>query len=65
MLTVAEPPRETPIIAEADLVVCGGGQGGLPAAGTATALAVHDRVVPRDAYVDEPRYLLRTDEALV
>jgi len=32
MRTITEPKREMPIIAEADVVVCGGGPGGLPAA---------------------------------
>jgi len=31
MRTITEPRRETPIVAEADVVVCGGGPGGLPA----------------------------------
>lgn len=30
--TITEPSRETPIVAEADVVVCGGGPGGVPAA---------------------------------
>jgi ribulose 1,5-bisphosphate synthetase/thiazole synthase len=29
---IQEPPRETPVVAEADVVVCGGGPGGFPAA---------------------------------
>jgi len=32
MLTITEPRRQIPIAAEADVVVCGGGPGGLPAA---------------------------------
>jgi len=32
MSVILEPSRETPIIAEADVVVCGGGPGGVPAA---------------------------------
>ena len=32
MRTITEPKREIPIVAEADVVVCGGGPGGLPAA---------------------------------
>jgi hypothetical protein len=32
VLTITEPQREIPIIEEADVVVCGGGPGGLPAA---------------------------------
>jgi len=32
MHTILEPAREIPIIAEADVVVCGGGPGGFPAA---------------------------------
>lgn len=32
MRTITEPSREIPVIAEADVVVCGGGPGGFPAA---------------------------------
>jgi len=32
MSVIVEPSRETPVIAEADVVVCGGGPGGAPAA---------------------------------
>ncbi|RKY63926.1 MAG: FAD-dependent oxidoreductase, partial [Candidatus Latescibacterota bacterium] len=32
MRTITEPPREIPVVAEADVVVCGGGPGGFPAA---------------------------------
>jgi hypothetical protein len=32
MLTITEPQRRIPIVAEADVVICGGGPGGLPAA---------------------------------
>ena len=34
--TIHEPAREIPIVAEADVVVCGGGPGGVPAAIAAT-----------------------------
>ena len=32
MRTIAEPRKEIPVIAEADVIVCGGGPGGLSAA---------------------------------
>jgi len=32
MRTVSEPARDTPVVAEAEVVVCGGGPGGFPAA---------------------------------
>lgn len=32
MRTIAEPSREIPVVAQADVVVCGGGPGGFPAA---------------------------------
>lgn len=32
MRTITEPAREIPVVAEADVVVCGGGPGGFPAA---------------------------------
>ncbi|RKY66755.1 MAG: FAD-dependent oxidoreductase [Candidatus Latescibacterota bacterium] len=32
MRTITEPSREVPVLAEADVVVCGGGPGGFPAA---------------------------------
>jgi len=38
MYAITEPPREVPVVAEAEVVVCGGGPGGLP---TAIAAARH------------------------
>ena len=32
MKMIAEPPRQVPVVVEADVIVAGGGPGGLPAA---------------------------------
>jgi hypothetical protein len=51
MQTIREPSREVPIIAEADVVVCGGGPGGFPAAIAAARHGARTILIERHGYL--------------
>lgn len=51
MATITERPRELPIYAEVDVVVCGGGPGGLPAAITAARHGAKTLLIERYGFL--------------
>lgn len=51
MDTVHEPAREVPVVADADVVVCGGGPGGLPAAIAAARTGASTVLVERHGFL--------------
>jgi len=51
MKTLREPARRVPVIAEADVVVAGGGPGGLPAAIAAARHGAQVLMVERYGYL--------------
>ncbi len=51
MFTIREPSREVPVYADADVVVCGGGPGGLPAAIAAARHGARTLLVERYGFL--------------
>ena len=51
MQTIHEPSREIPVVAEADVVVCGGGPGGFPAAIAAARHGARTILIERHGYL--------------
>ena len=51
MLTIEEPSRELPIYADVDVVVCGGGPGGLPAAIAAARHGARTLLIERHGFL--------------
>ncbi len=51
MRTIREPAREIPVVAEAEVVVCGGGPGGFPAAIAAARHGARTLLIERHGYL--------------
>ncbi len=51
--TLRETGRDVPVLGEVDVLVCGGGPGGIGAAVAAAALAARKRVTPRQLDVPD------------
>jgi flavin-dependent dehydrogenase len=51
MKTISEPPREIPVAGEYDVIVCGGGTAGFPAATAAAREGARVALLERFSYV--------------